>query len=148
MEVYCPQASGVREEIVRTEIKYRVQIGKKLIKFYNDSGIWDTTCAKIYSEKCLQLPGEFFLPVTLIKETFYFYDTDSVDACDEGENSWLSAFVQKYLKSVMIAGEIVNAQESCSSTEDADYLSGKYICLEMIGQVKFENTISKDKSYD
>ena len=143
-----PIAASVRAAINEEKTVYSLRIGKKLIKFYKDSGILDTTCAKIYSEECLQLPGGFYLPVAIIKERFLFYDNATPVTPTTDGNDWLTAFAQDHLKKAMIAGEIVSSETDISSTEDACYLSGKYACIEMIGQVKPEQTTLKDESYD
>ena len=49
--------------------RFSLRIGKKLIKLYKDSGNYDTTCAKIYLERYVRLPGGFLLPIAVIEET-------------------------------------------------------------------------------
>jgi sporulation protein YqfD len=143
-----PVPSCARGEIRDKKVVYSLRIGKKLIKFYKDSGISDTTCAKIYMEECLQLPGGFQLPFSCIKEMFYYYDDVSASTPSDKDTGWLPEFAENLVKSAMVAGEIISAQTEITSTEDACYLSGKFACIEMIGRIKYEQTILKDGRYD
>jgi len=148
IDVVSPHPVSKRGGLRNKKTAYSLQIGKKLIKFYKDSGISHATCAKIYVEKCLQLPGGFTLPIKIIQETFLYYDEIPADTQTDGKNDWLELYAQNHLKSVMVAGEIISAQTDVSCSEHGYHLSGKYACIEMIGQVKPEQTIIKDDKHD
>lgn len=118
-----------------SKVRYGLLVGKKLIKFYKDSGISDATCVKMYSKEYLTLPGGFTLPVALVKEELLFYET----ADDLSENmDWLQDVSREYLLKQMAAGQILNASTAIKTDGDVCVLSGEYACLEMIGQVKYE----------
>lgn len=144
LEVLTPTATAVRGELVAQKNVYALRIGKKLIKFSKDSGICDVTCAKIYSEKCLYLPGGFRLPVAIIKQTHFIYEDKQETSAATDREDWLEDFAQTHLQNTMIAGEVISAQMEVTSTDGACYLYGKYACMEMIGQVKYEQTLLKD----
>ena len=120
--------------------RYSLRIGKKLIKFNNSSGIYDGSCAKIYEEYCLSLPGGFVLPVSVIKETVTEYSCDeSCMLTEEAER--LESCCKAYVRGSMLAGSIET--ESVQSTTEADtyQLSGEYICHELISRRKPEDIL-------
>lgn len=132
-------AEYVRKTIPRaTAKKYSVEIGKKRINFYNDSGISGSTCDKIRKEYTLQLPGGFDLPVTFVEETYIWYDEATFNLELDSEESRLRDYVQSYLQSQMISGTILEKAEATSAVSGMNCLQGRYICLEMIGRVRNE----------
>lgn len=137
MEVISPNAALSRGVQKKEITRYSVRIGKKLIKLYKDSGNYDATCAKIYVESYAQLPGGFLLPIVLVKESLCNYDT-TVNQENFNNKQWLAIFSEEYLHSTMIAGNIVSSDTQVSTIDSATVLLGKYVCLEMIGQVKYE----------
>lgn len=148
LELISPLPSAVRGVKTVEKTKYGLRIGKKLIKFYKDSGNLDTTCGKIYSEDYVQLPGGFVLPIAVVRETnFYYAESHEVQTTQDRED-WLADFATSYLQSTMIAGEILSAQTEMNPAEDACLFYGKYACMEMIGQVKYEQMIEKDGKHD
>ena len=118
--------------------KYSVEIGKKRINFYKDSGISGSTCDKIRKEYTLQLPGGFDLPVTIVEETYVAYKGETGSLDSESEDSRLCDYVQRYLKSQMISGTILEKSETVATASGMNYLTGRYVCLEMIGRVRNE----------
>lgn len=131
----APLYRQCRDNKTGTEVRYALCIGKKLIKFYKDSGISDISCVKMYSEEYLTLPGRFALPVAIVKETLDFYETKD-GQCENIE--WLLADSKRYLLQQMTAGQILNESSEVTTDGDVCILTGKYACLEMIGQVKYE----------
>ena len=148
ISIHSPKPTVVRGEIMNIKTNYTLKIGKNAIKLWKDSGNLGVTCGKIYSEKYLYLPGGFRLPVSIIKETNYIYDhADSSD--DNAEDAyWLEEWAKSYLRSVMIAGKILSSQTTIKSNSDSNTLSGAYTCLEMIGQIKYEQTMLRDVNND
>jgi len=147
LEVIAPHADKCRGELVETKTTFEIRIGKKLIKITKDSGISGMTCAKIYSENYVCLPGGFQLPIAFIKETQMFYeDVPNLQAASQ--ENWVTEFAQTYLQSTMIAGEIVSAQTQTEATDGLTWFKGRYICLEMIGQVKYEDMIQRNEAND
>ena len=132
-----PAASTIRGEIISTSVKYSLLIGKNQIKFYKDSGISDTRCVKMYSKEYLTLPGGFILPIALIKEECYYYDEQAVDFCEQ-DFFWMEDFASDYLQGQMIAGSVLQADTAMELLDDCCIFTGRYACLEMIGQVKNE----------
>lgn len=121
--------------------KYSLIIGKKRINFDKDSGILDATCAKIYQEYCLTLPGGFRLPVTLVVEEWTVYETATEPAGDAETEALLSDFARNYLLGQMAAGQILSGTESAVRAGEIYVLLGSYACNEMIGRERSEEII-------
>ena len=148
LEVVAPAATAVKGEYLQKKTYYSLRIGKKLIKFYKDSGKSDATCGKIYSEEYVRLPGGFKLPIAIITETVLYYGDSSEEPVTSDGGDWLADFAQAHLEDIMISGEIISEETAVNPTDDGCYLYSKYTCMEMIGQVKYEQTLTKDESDD
>ena len=143
-----PKASVVKGRVVQQKNEYAILLGKKLIKLTKDSGNLSVTCAKIYEENYLQLPAGFTLPIALIKQTSFYYEENEDTTASTDVQQWLNTFAQAYLQKNMIAGEIISAQTELAQTQDICRLNGKYACVEMIGQIKYEQMIGTGDTND
>ncbi len=148
LEVFSPDASVTRGAVANTKKVYSLRIGKKLIKLSKDSGIIGTTCAKIYTEEYVFLPGGFRLPVCLITESLYFYEPSQDASAETDSIDWLAEFAADYLHGEMIAGEVISAQTEIAEENGICHLNGRYACIELIGQRKYEDMIPKDGEHD
>ncbi len=131
-----------RTDELHIETKYSLQIGKKLINFFQDSGISDTTCVKMYSQKYLTLPGGFQLPIALVVQKDIYYAAEP--AFDAQTQQWLADYCQAYLLEHLQAGQILSKNIQLEQTASACFLYGEYICLENIGQFVNEEIIKDD----
>lgn len=141
--VLCPTTYWERSEITSRSKKYSLIIGKKRINFYKGSGISGTTCAKIYEEKYVTLPGGYILPIGLVKEEVIEYQSQRIDFAPE--ESTLAAFAQQYLLSLMQAGRILEADHTFSYESQFCRLDGSFSCFEMIGITRPEEGIEKNE---
>lgn len=132
----------LRGEKTAESKKISLQIGKKRINFYQGSGILDTECVKMYETKYVVLPGGFQLPFGIIIETWISYDHQTDTATGEDSASTLSGLADNYLRHQMVAGQILNRQETLSQEDGILRLTGMYGCHEMIGQEKSEEIIT------
>ena len=53
----------------------------------------------------------------------------------------LDAFGTQYVLSQMVAGKIIQREESVVEAEDVSVLEGQYACEEMIGQLRSEEIV-------
>lgn len=118
-----------------------LRIGKNIINLWKDSGISDTRCVKMYSEKFLTLPGGFQLPIVLVTEYCYKYQILE-DALEQP--SWIEAEAEKYLLANMVAGNILDGAGTLTHNDNLFVFKGKYTCLEMIGQKRYEENLIKN----
>ena len=141
LTVISPDHTVQRAEKIGETKRYSLLLGKKLIKFYNDSGISGTECVKMYSDYRLKLPGGFVLPVALVCERQLFFRPSEMVAA-AGENpGWLRSQSESYLNNQMVAGKILDSHMGISRIPGAYQLNGSYSCLEMIGKVKSEEIV-------
>lgn len=128
-------------QLLRKDVKYFIQIGKKFINLRKDSGIFDTGCVKMYESIPLRLPGGFALPVTLVKVTYLYYETDT--AFDEQSvYHWHTEKIDSYLRSQMVSGQILQRDITYNQTSEVCELNCEYACLEMIGVYRREEMIT------
>ena len=143
IEVVTPAHTTERGDEIATKTKFSLLIGKKLINLFQDSGISDTECVKMYETYYLTLPGGFQLPVGFIRQTRIYY-SDRTDDCIQTEDlSWINCSAEQYLNSKMIAGRILNRDVSIQHEVGFYSLKGTYACLEMIGQFKAEEFLQR-----
>lgn len=131
-----------KDNVVGRGFALRLRIGKKLINLWNDSGISDATCDKMYVEEYWTLPGGFQLPISLIKESTVYYA--QADSSAPKQDDWLVEHAESYLNNDMVAGHILSKDISLSENETCSVLRGEYACYEMIGKVKYEETLQEN----
>lgn len=136
-----PETVAFRTAMDNESKKISLLIGKKRINFYKDSGILDASCVKMYSEYYLTLPGGFPLPFGIGIETRVPYHCSEAETV--GMDGILERYSRQYLLDHMTAGQILRDSVSV----DGNRLFGKYICLEMIGQMRYEE-ITKEHGND
>lgn len=134
-----PSIFRMRLQKTETKTNYALIIGKKRINFANSSGISGSTCAKIYEEKYLTLPGGFVLPVALAIETTTYYETD-LQSSGSSEAA-LSSYGKSYLLRQMQAGIIENGTERFAQTNEVLLLEAQFACCEMIGITRLEENL-------
>ena len=88
------------------------------------------------------------MPVAIIKETATTYQETNDTPAEAESMDWLADSARSYLQNSMVAGEIISAETEVNAIDSAHYLYGKYACTEMIGQVKYEQTLTKDEMHD
>ena len=142
LELLSPQKTADQTQILATHTCYRLKIGKKVINFCNHSGIQEASCDKMYSEDYWELPGGFVLPLSLIRVKRCQYKLSATSA-QPREISWLKSYAEQYLCSRMVAGSILLENSEVQITQGSCRLSGSYTCHEMIGQVRYEETLEK-----
>jgi len=99
---------------------------------------------EIYEQKNMTLPGGFQLPIGIIQETWVIYNTELAEPPVQDDLYWMETAARDYLFSQMIAGQIIEKTQSLQIMDGRCVLNGQYACVEMIGQVKNEEIITKD----
>lgn len=137
-EAVTPVEYSQRTEIKATKRKISLLIGKNRINLWKDSGIWDTTCGRMYLEYYVTLPGGFQLPIALAVEEYTVRTLESTTMEEAEAEAMLSEFAAQYLKQQMVAGEILSKKQLFSAEGTLYRLEGEYVCTEMIGKVQRE----------
>ncbi len=129
-----PAACGRRTGEARTKRYYSLLIGKKRINFVNYSGIQEGTCGRIYEENYVTLPGGFQLPIALVKETVTVYPLQEAELEQAAAAEMPRQCAENGLRRQMIAGSILEKQESITLEDGFYLLTAQYYCREMIGR--------------
>lgn len=144
LEILSPDPTMVRGQIIDEKNYYAIHIGKKVINLSKDSGNSGESCVKIYSEKSVRLPGGFSLPISIVKTTYIYYDTADQMPSASDAPQWIEDYSVSYLKSIMIAGNVISAQTELAFDEGFTRLRGRFACEEMIGRIKYEQKLLKE----
>ena len=136
-----------RKRSTQTAVKnrYYLRIGKNIINFNNSSGIYHGSCAKIYEEQYMMLPGDHFLPVSFIREKIIFYQDEPIVVAIPQCEQLLQDYSREYVTAHMVAGTITHESVSIHESNNCAVLIGDYICSEMIGRHKTEDILQGDK---
>ena len=138
LTVLTPSQALQRGDLREQRTNYSLQVGKKRINFMKGSGISEGTCVKMYSEYYITLPGDYRLPVKLVKETVLSFATQRIQRSPAETEQSLSVFAKSYLRDHMVALTVLDAKESFSADAAAFRLTGQYACTEMIGREQGE----------
>lgn len=132
------------EENTKIENRYSLLIGKKLIKFYKDSGILSPECGRINKIYNLILPGGYPLPISVIREQVLHRN---VSTCVDNETDafpWLSDAADTAVQSEMIAGEIIKRASESENDGSLCRFRAHYRCREMIAVVQKKELFTVD----
>ncbi len=140
IEVIIPIIAGLKGEVTKEISNYTLRLGKKRINLLKGSGIFGTTCDKMYKEYYITLPGGFRLPIALEVERLRFYSSGSILSSGPVTNDELESIGANYVRQEMIAGYILSSNTDITAEKDLFRLSGTYRCMEMIGRVQQEET--------
>lgn len=144
LRVIIPTDWDQKGETTLEKKKYSVIIGKKRINFYQDSGILDTTCDKMYTEHVLTLPGGFPLPLVLLVEKQVYRNVQQTNAPVQDVSGIAKETAENYLRRQMISGTILSSQFTEEFDDGVYVLLGQYRCLEMIGRMRSEEIIESN----
>jgi len=125
---------------------FSLQIGKKLINFYNGSGISDTSCVKMYKKEYVVLPGGFYLPMALITETVFHHQSVDANYTEPEKFDWLSQESKSYLLKQTVSGKMLASNEQRYLEHGICTIQGTYTCYEMIGRKQNEESVQKNGS--
>lgn len=131
--VLTPSEYAYRVGQGKTHRVYSLILGKKRIKLWNNSGIPQGTCDRIYAENYLTLPGGFRLPLALAWEEITENSLEYRTAADAELEALLHSQSERYLLDRMIAGRILHSREQLTQGDGFTQLTGVYSCREMIG---------------
>lgn len=137
ISVITPRYYSYKTSIGIDETKFSLIIGKKQINLYKGSGISPPGCVKMYSKEYVSLPGGFFLPVALVRESTLQYQNENL-AVDDSELDFVYTVPSEYVLNHMISGSIIQETAGEEHTDDCYIYSADLICREQIGKTVFE----------
>jgi sporulation protein YqfD len=113
-------------------------IGKKRINLWKDSRISHGSCGRMYEEYYVSLPGGFRLPLAVCVDRQQTYQLEETTVSENDAKRQLQQFSRDYLLRQMVAGQILNKQQTFSAAEGLYWLESQYTCAEMIGKEQRE----------
>lgn len=144
MTVMLPSDSNKKGDQTSQTKKYSLIFGKNRINFYKDSGILPSGCDKIVTQYHVVLPGGFQLPVAIVEETWYTYNSAVISVSEDSVQESMERYAQNYLLSQMLGGQILQSETVLDVGEAVCVLRGEYVCTEMIGRVRSEEIIKSN----
>jgi similar to stage IV sporulation protein len=143
VSINLPCEYTVRSDCTDVRKKYSVIIGKNRINLYKGSGISGVTCAKIYEEKYITLPGGFVLPLGIGVEKIYDYQTEpQIISYDQ---QVLSEIASSYMKREIQSGRIISSDVLFECNETNCSLTEIFYCYEMIGMTYIEERVPENE---
>ncbi len=133
-----PRSYGYRNQEGGRKYKISMIIRKKRINLWKDSGISGSSCDRMYQEYYLTLPGGFVLPFALCIETYTDYAVQNISRPYKDICTGLERFADLYLQQQMVAGRILEREQTVSPAAGVCCLTGTYDCIEMIGREQHE----------
>lgn len=133
-----PENQALRGASQKKIIRRSLILGKKRIKLWIGSGIWDAECGRMYREYPLILPGGFRLPVALAEDTLTVYPLQETSVSEEAANAQLQAYADQALSQEMLGGSVRRRKESLTLDQGVYFLEGSYSCQEVISRPKWE----------
>lgn len=127
--------------ILETGKNYSLLLGKKRINFLKDSGIYGTTCDKMYVEYYLTLPGGFQLPLGIAVEQWVSYEETAFATDGSGLQDVAEKGAKGYLLDQMISGRILDCAVTVQQEDNRILLTGSYLCSEMIARERNEEIL-------
>ena len=136
LEAITPQQMTSRTNNISAAKKISLLLGKKRINLWKDSGIWDSSCDRMYEEYYITLPGGFQLPAAIVVERYVRWETETEQIPETDAQQILAEFGASYLQLQMLAGKILKDERTFLNDEGAITMAGQYICMEMIGKMQ------------
>lgn len=136
-----PLKISKRRNVDGKKTLFGLRIGNKIINFCKDSGILDTTCAKMYEEKVLYLPGGFALPIAVVRQTVVYAQNEEAILPEASVSEWVQTALLDYLRQQMISGKIQQSMHISELNDHCYALLGNYVCEELIGQYRTEEML-------
>lgn len=128
---------GEKEEKVytgREKTVFALCWGTKRVNLYNSSSIERDGCDKITLRTQLKLPGGIALPVTVVKETYRYYDTKTVERTQAEAEALASQVLKKSLLEGMDEGLVEEERYSSVVWEGEFLVELSAECREQIGR--------------
>ena len=124
----------LREVVLDAEHRYGLILGKKRINLWKDSGIFHSTCGRMYEEYYITLPGGFKLPVAVAVETVTHWNIQETVQDSSVIEASMVSFARDSVTARMISGKILEENFLLTQEENVCLLEADFVCNEMIGR--------------
>lgn len=113
--------------------RWALILGKRRINFYKGCSICPADCAKMTMETSLSVPGLFFLPVRLLREDIYPFESTPGPACEPVVCA-REQLMEELMARIGPQGRVLNSHESAAASEGVLTVTLRARCREEIGQ--------------
>lgn len=125
-----------------------LEIGKRRIKIFGNSGISTVACDKMINRKILSLPGGNELPVSVLVETYVAPELETGQLDAEQAQAILADTVRSTAMRDMLAGEILRLDMNALTDSGGHWLNAALECREMIAETVEVNWVKEDFEHD
>ena len=133
-DLRCPVPLTVREKVyTREETKISICWGSRRINLYNSSSIVPDNCDKITTRTKLTLPGGIALPVTIVKETWRYYEIQETERSQAQAQELAETVLEQYLLDGMDEGTVESQSFTAIPWEGGLLTALTAECHEQIG---------------
>ena len=130
-----PSIATKRQKNRDTIRRYGIILGKKHINLWKDSGIFPSTCGRMYEEYYITLPGGFSLPLGFYRETITQWDCDRIPITPQEQEAEWKSFAKNCVLNQTVAGSILQESHALTQLDGVYQLDSSFHCSEMIGRV-------------
>lgn len=130
-----PGQMQYRNSEIKKIRQWGIRIGKKYIKFPQNSGISNAACGRMYEEYCVILPGDYSLPISLVADTYTVSQMKKNSVSETDAVKILENVTESYLTGLMLGGSILKTDVSVTSGNGVFSLLGEYHCREELGRI-------------
>lgn len=117
----------------KQKVKYAICFGKTRINLYFGSSLTQIKCDRIITVDTVKLNEHFALPITLMKEIVYPYQTKAVVHKTEEYVQRMQYGVKRAAENMLQEGNVTSVQTDLSTEEDAAAIHAVVWCYEQIG---------------
>ena len=137
--VVTPDSGYIKEATGETVRCLWLEVGKRRIKIFGNSGILEASCDKMWERQPLTLPGGYELPVALIWETYTPYTLRAASSTESAAQLLLADYAESMTRAGMVAGEILERDLDLTVRRGIYRLDWDFRCREMIARsVEFD----------
>ena len=147
-DAVTPECCAGKSMIHETTTTVWIEVGKRRIKIFGNSGISTAACDKMISRKILSLPGGHKLPVSVLTEICILWDNDVEQILDVDAQALLAASVSETAYGQMKAGQVLKRRQTLSAEENLWTMHVWLECREMIARTVETNWIEEEYEYD
>ena len=147
-DAVTPELYAAKTVVLDTSTAVWIEVGKRRIKIFGNSGISTAACDKMISRKILSLPGGHLLPVSILAETCILRGRNTERSTEVEAQTLLAASVAEMAAEQMRAGQILKQRQTLSAAENLWTMHVWLECREMIARVAEANWIEEEYAYD
>ena len=133
-KVATPEKCLNKEPADKTSWCIWLEIGKRRIKIFGNSRIYDADCDKMISRRNITLPGGHKLPIAVMIERQHSYNVGEMQISADSANRILQAYAEDSVSQQLCAGRVLSYDRKLQKAEGCHLLDAMFVCHEMIAE--------------